>query len=158
MRTKPTPTALKILRGNPGKRPISRREPRPRLEPPLAPARFEHSAAALKHWHALAPTLTRLGLLTEVDGHAFAELCDYLADIDAARLELYASGPVVRTAEGTAVISPYYNVVLRASASAARLLAEFGLTPSARARIEVTVPHEDGDQLETYLTTPRRRA
>jgi len=34
----PTPTSLKILKGNPGKRPLNKKEPKPKLEIPTCPA------------------------------------------------------------------------------------------------------------------------
>ena len=49
---KPTPTALKLLRGNPGKRPINVDEPQPRpVESPGASPWLDETAAAL--WRTL---------------------------------------------------------------------------------------------------------
>src|SRR5439155_23962240 len=54
----PTPTALRILRGNPGRRPLPLNEPRAPLGPPPPPP--ELSTAALAEGNRLTPTLGSL--------------------------------------------------------------------------------------------------
>ena len=57
----PTPTHLKLLRGNPGKRPI-RPEPQPEQPPtPPEPPDFL-TGYAFDEWRRVAPELHRLGL------------------------------------------------------------------------------------------------
>lgn len=66
------PTNLKILRGNPGKRALNKNEPTPGGMP-NCPSHLDKMAK--KEWKRFAPILHRLGLLTEVDGPAFAAYC-----------------------------------------------------------------------------------
>jgi len=61
---RPTPTALKILRGNPGKRPLNQDEPQPPKGPVVKP---ELSAGADRVWDALAPVCEAMGTLTAAD-------------------------------------------------------------------------------------------
>jgi phage terminase small subunit len=70
----PTPTRLKILRGNPGCRPI-RPEPLPtRLEAiPEPPSHL--SPIAQEEWRRIVPQLVNLGLLTVVDLFPLAAYC-----------------------------------------------------------------------------------
>src|SRR5215831_17432794 len=67
---KPTPTALRILRGNPGRRPLNAREPKAAPATLTPPAWLKGLAVA--EWHRIAPVLHRLGILTEVDDIALA--------------------------------------------------------------------------------------
>ena len=70
---KPKPTALKLIDGNPGKRPIVGHEPRPPASRPTCPAHL--SASAKAEWKRLAGALNRIGLLTQVDRAALAAYC-----------------------------------------------------------------------------------
>lgn len=67
------PSELKLMNGNPGKRPIRDNEPRPKSIIPKMPKDIDRDAA--KTWKRLAPALHKLGLLTELDGDALAHLC-----------------------------------------------------------------------------------
>lgn len=67
------PTQLKSLTGNPGKRPLADNEPKPKAIIPKIPKELDK--VAVKAWKRLAPTLHKLGLLTEIDGDSFGNLC-----------------------------------------------------------------------------------
>src|SRR5262249_37411259 len=70
---RPKPTHLKLLQGNPGKRPYNANEPKPAPQVPSPP---EHlTEVALKEWNRLAELLGRIGLLTAIDRTAFAAYC-----------------------------------------------------------------------------------
>jgi hypothetical protein len=61
--SRPKPTALRILQGNPGKKALNKREPKPRVCIPPCPRHL--TPRAKSHWKAVAPKLARIGLLTE---------------------------------------------------------------------------------------------
>lgn len=71
---KPKPTKLKVLQGNPGKRKLPKNEPKPDPVIPDCPSHLD--AIAKKEWKRFAKVLDKLGLLTEIDGSAFAAYCD----------------------------------------------------------------------------------
>ena len=56
---KPKPTALKVLEGNPGKRPLNKKEPQPEKKAPAA--RHGWSRKAKKEWKRMAKTLEAMG-------------------------------------------------------------------------------------------------
>ena len=88
---KPSPTQLKLVRGNPGKRPIrAAGEPKPGHTLPEAPVHL--SARAKAAWGQIAPILSRMGVLTEADAVALELLCEAYADYSEARDELRAFG------------------------------------------------------------------
>ena len=70
---KPKPTKLKLIEGNPGKRPMNPREPRPALRVPTCPAHLCPSAKA--EWKRLAGQLYVLGILSDLDRSAMAAYC-----------------------------------------------------------------------------------
>lgn len=76
---KPTPTHLKILRGNPGKRPLPKNEIQPGGD--VVMPRFLKGRAA-KVWGEYAPELIRLKVLTSIDVHTFAIWCALTAEFE----------------------------------------------------------------------------
>src|SRR5580700_3724674 len=88
---KPTPTQLKVIRGNPGKRRLnSAGEPKPVRGQPVAPALLSEKARVA--WDQIAPMLDRMGVLTEADEMALQMLCEAYVDYIEAREELRAFG------------------------------------------------------------------
>ena len=67
---KPAPTYLKILKGNPGHRPLPRGEPMPASAPTCPPDFL--NAYAREEWARIGSELFRLGLLTKIDTSLFA--------------------------------------------------------------------------------------
>ncbi len=82
----PEPTALKLHRGNPGKRPLNQWEPQPLPVPPACPAHLD--ADAKKEWRRLVKILMRMRVLTEADGMALASLCQALSTMTKAQQKL----------------------------------------------------------------------
>jgi phage terminase small subunit len=70
---KPKPTALKLLKGNPGRRNLSK--PAPAFDPAKpSPPPFLNDDA-LQEWHRLIDILFKTGVMTETDRAAFAAYC-----------------------------------------------------------------------------------
>ena len=119
---RPQPTALKILRGNPGKRKPNKNEPVPPSGEVTKPA--DLSGAAGKVWDELAPVCLAMGTLTTADVRAFGTLC-----------ELQATFTAAAQVKGTAAFDARLE---RDTATALRpWVALFGLEPVSRARIQV---------------------
>lgn len=62
---RPKPTRMKLLTGNPGKRPMNESEPKPDAVIPDCPVQLGPVAQA--EWHRLAQELATLKLLTNLD-------------------------------------------------------------------------------------------
>jgi len=145
---RPKPRHLRLLQGNPGKRPLNAREPRPIPEIPSPP---EHlGEIALKEWNRLAELLLRLGLLTSIDRTAFAAYCTVYARWVESEEAVKKTGPVVRSPSGYPLISPYLVVANRALDQMRQYLIEFGLTPASRSRISVGESQQH-DSVEEFL-------
>lgn len=137
----PVPTALKLLRGNPGKRPINRNEPQPSREVTM-PDWLSPDAA--KHWPIVAKQLHDAGLLTAIDVTALGLYCEAFARWKDANARIVKYGTVVKSPNGYPLQSPYLAIANKAHEQMTKLLAEFGMTPSSRSRCSVAKPDNSG--------------
>ena len=145
---KPKPTHLRLLQGNPGKRPLNVNEPKPSLDIPNPP---EHlNEVGRKEWTRLAEQLQRLGLLTSVDWTAFAAYCTVFSRWVDAEEALKKTGPVVKSPSGYPIISPFYTVANQSLQQIRSYLTEFGMTPASRSRISLGNPGSK-DPMEDFL-------
>lgn len=139
--TKPKPTRVKELEGNPGHRAINRAEPKPDVAEPRA-LPYGVTKTARGFHKRYAPLLVRLGILTEADEAAFNLMSlHYGLAIDAAR-ELREAGLTVDGRDGPKK-HPLAQVFRDNSSSFRQYAGEFGMTPSARSRLSV----EDAEQM-----------
>jgi len=131
------------VRGNPGKRPTNENEPKPDLVLPEAAESVANHPRALAHWNLLAPKLSKLQILTEIDGGAFSALCTAYGrwqDAEAALLKYREKdqnhyGLMVGTTNGNKIQSPLVGTANKAMELYKSLATEFGGTPSSRSRI-----------------------
>jgi P27 family predicted phage terminase small subunit len=130
----PIPTALKILRGNPGKRPLNEDEPQLDVKIPERP---EHlMGVARDEWDRLAPLLVKMGVLTEVDYQALANLCETYATLIDAQEKLRATGILIHNKRtGVFQQNPLMGIINRCLKDCLAIQMQFGLTPSARCRL-----------------------
>jgi len=145
---RPKPTHLKLLQGNPGKRPINPNEPKPKVEIPPVPEHLTELAKA--EWNRIVEVLARLGLLTTLDRSGLAAYCTVYARWVEAEEALKKSGPVVKAPSDYPMISPYLVVANRALEQMRAYMIEFGLTPASRSRISVDANVED-DAFENWI-------
>jgi P27 family predicted phage terminase small subunit len=134
---KPTPTNLKLLRNNPGKRSINQKEPKPDGVPECP---GELSNDARKEWERIAPILLRMGLLTNADRAALAGYCSLYAEFIQAELAIRELGATFTTPNGHVQVRPEVSIRKHALAGLTPYLARFGLSPSDRAGMETTEP------------------
>lgn len=146
---KPKPTALKKLAGNPGKRKLNRREPRPAAGTPACPAWL--GAAARDEWRRVVPHLEQLGILTELDQAALACYCQAVDDAADARKQIEKEGTTFTTEKGYVGKHPAVSRFAEACARIKQFSAEFGFTPSSRSRITLPEPPAEPDPLDRML-------
>lgn len=149
---RPSPTALKQLRGNPGRRALNDREPTPT---PLAtevrpPAHLSKEARSL--WRSLTKQLADLRVLTGLDLPLLEVLVIHLGRHRSLAVQL-------RALEDAGQIDPsiasYQRALRREAEIVKSLAASFGLTPSDRTRLHV-VPL-DTDRSQTLLKFLNRK-
>lgn len=145
---KPKAPMLKLLQGNPGKRPLNKQEPQVPARMPQCPKHLHGEARA--EWKRLAPQLYELGLLTELDVAALSALCVTWALWTEAEQKLASEGLTVTGRGGAVRPSPWIAIASRAQRDMQLLAAEFGMTPTSRQRIRVTPP-PSADPFEELL-------
>ena len=154
---RPKPTALKLIDGNPGGRPLNDLEPQPVVGAPTCPAHLSPTAKA--EWKRLAQQLESLGIISQLDRAAFAAYCQaYARWVQAekaiakmAEKDQLTGGLMIKTSNGNAIQNPLVGIANKAMADMVRYAAEFGMTPSARSRINVEPPSENQDPAEAYF-------
>lgn len=146
----PKPTALKKLQGNPGKRALPAGEPQPHVggRAPSVPAWLDEDAKAI--WRRYARTMWELRLLTEIDVEAFAALCEATALYQTAVEMVRERGPVQESATGYTQKNGWMTVRDSALADMRALWKEFGMTPSARAGLNLE-PEKQEDDIGSFL-------
>jgi len=138
----PKPVALRVLHGNPGKRPLNGK-PQPPVEAPRCPKALNPEAR--KVWKRIVPQLKMMGVLASVDRDALVAYCRTYARWKAAEDFLEKHGEVypIRDEGGKVKCMMQFPQVAIARNLLQTLRAyqqEFGLTPSARSRIDITPP------------------
>lgn len=139
----PKPTALKIIAGNPGKRPLNKREPQPDILQDLAPPAHLTPAAA-EVWNEFAGKLSAVRVLTELDALALEMACNAIALYRQA-IQQMDGNQVAMTRDGGLAKSPWVAVQAEAYKQAIALLRDFGMTPAARSRVIAKASDDDGD-------------
>ena len=151
---KPTPTALKLVKGNPGKRAINKKEPKPKREIPSCPAHLKDAAKVA--WGRLSVMLDRIGVLTEADAYALERACACYAELLELQTLVDRDGLTYSTTStaGETVIKGNPAVAMLADADRRfkGYLVEFGLTPAARSKVKVD-GSEQKDELDEFFGT-----
>jgi P27 family predicted phage terminase small subunit len=137
---RPKPTRLKVLMGNPGKRPMNANEPRPEVAIPECPA--ELGSVARREWDRMAHQLASLRILTQLDRAALAAYCGAYAMWAEATEAIQKYGTMVKSPSGYPVQSPYVAIANRQAEIMMRIASEFGFTPASRSRIAAPQPPE----------------
>ena len=143
----PKPSGLRILEGNPARRPLPTNEPRPLPGEPDIPSYLDNDARA--EWKRIVPILLGMRVLTAADGTALGNLCQAVSLLKQAHHTLQqatqggGSGLLMKTPSGYVQQSPLIGIINGQVEIINRISREFGLTPSSRIRLEATEPIMD---------------
>jgi len=145
-----TPAALKLLRGNPGKKTLTADVNPPAVkEPYQVPAWLSKDARVV--WIKVAPELAKLNLLTIVDLEPLAIYCQAVSDVITITKILNKDGPIKGSRK-----HPAWNARNEAIATVHRYAQEFGFTPGARTKVTGT-PQGATDLLDAYLNKKKEK-
>lgn len=149
------PTSIKVLEGNPGKRPLNLDDGiKPKLSIPSPPKHL--GIEARKEWKRITPELEQLGLISNLDRAALALYCQAAGRLY--ELETAFQGQVHRlmaerkldysdavyeashavTPSGYAQQSVIVQLIKSHREQLNRYLAHFGLSPAVRSRVQAT--------------------
>ena len=130
----PKPTALKLLAGNPGHRPLNLSEPKP-TGIPTCPRHLDKEAKA--EWKRISAELIKLGLLTSIDRAALSGYCCAYSRWVTAEAQIAQFGLVVKAGKsGYPIPSPFVGIANVALDHMRKFCIEFGLTPSSRSKVQ----------------------
>ncbi|CAI0854032.1 phage terminase small subunit P27 family [Serratia fonticola] len=155
-----TPTHLRLVRGNPSKRAINKNEPKPPTGVPPTPKHFDKQG---KYWFKrMAEELDALGVMSQLDGRALELLveayteyrhhCDTL-DREGYTYAVYSEDDGdERKDREIRMIKPHPAAMMKADAwkRIRAMLAEFGMTPASRSKVNATAP-DAVDPLADFL-------
>jgi P27 family predicted phage terminase small subunit len=130
---RPKPTSLKLLTGNPGRRPLNYTEPRPEASVPSCPD--ELGETARREWNRLVGERASLKLPTNFDRAALAAYCCAYALGAEATEATQKFRVMIKSPSGYPVQSPYVSVANRQAEIMMRIASEFGFTSASRSRI-----------------------
>jgi len=142
---KPTPTTIKVLTGNPGKRKVPEGEPVPDSNLPTPPSHLD--PYAVEEWERLAQAMHDLGILYDVDRAVFGAYCAAYSRWRTAEEAMQrrvmkcggdpTSALILMTKSENFIQNPLVGIANKAASDMVKYAAEFGLTPSARARLAI---------------------
>lgn len=146
----PEPTALKLLKGNPGKRAINHAEPQPaKATSRRVPTSLPPAGKTL--WKVLVPELERLNLLTKIDDATLHGAClNYARALQAGAL-VKKQGLTIVTDKGFVIQHPAVSIERNSWQAWLRFATQFGLTPSARSSIHIKPTEPTTDSTADFL-------
>ncbi len=147
-----TPTHLRLVRGNPSKRPINDKEPKPAKGVPPTPKYFDKRG---KYWFKkIAEELDALGVMSQLDAKALELLVEayveYRHHCDVLDVEGYTynttsmTGEKIKKAHPAAVMKADVWKRIRA------MLGEFGMTPATRSKVNAQGIEKE-DPMDAFL-------
>jgi P27 family predicted phage terminase small subunit len=150
----PKPTALKLLEGNRGHRPINENEPQPTQGAPSCPLWL--NSMAKTEWKRIVPELDAIGMLSVVDRVALTAYCQAYArwrKAETAIQDSFIYDFMDKDFKMKRVKKPEVQIAIDSLNQVKAFCVEFGLTPSSRSRISVLPKKDSGDPLDKYLGT-----
>lgn len=133
---KPTPSKVVSIKGNPGKRKRSKKEPVLPPSYPKPPSILCKEAAA--HWEIVCKQLFDAKVMTDLDIDALMMYCEAYARWIDAHDQVRTYGVVIEAPSGYLYQSPYLSIANNAFVQMKSILVEFGMTPSSRTRVQTT--------------------
>lgn len=134
------PTAIKVLNGNPGGRPLNKNEPTPEpstVEGTKPPEYLD--AAGVKEWDRILPILLRMRVMTEGDYQLLITWCIHTSILAKSYGELKKQGLIIESKKTHSLQqNPLLIVVNKSTELVLKIAKEFGLTPSSRTGLEVS--------------------
>jgi P27 family predicted phage terminase small subunit len=129
---------MRVIEGNPSRRPLPENEPQPVVPIKLADAPEYLTENAKQEWGEIGPPLHRLGLLTEIDLPVFEMYCLARGNVVAATEEMKSTTMTITTDKGNEVQNPIIGILNRSIEISLKLATEFGMTPSSRSKVTAT--------------------
>jgi len=140
--TRKKSSRLKLLSGNPGKRPV---KDEPKFTPANETPPDSLDEIGKGEWNRIAPELREAGVLTKMDEKILWCYCDEFSTAEQCVIKLHEQGLMIRRTSRSKVLTPnpYLAIKVKSFAVLKSLAVELGLTPSSRSRISVVPTNQD---------------
>jgi P27 family predicted phage terminase small subunit len=150
---KPQSAAMKKHRGNPGRRPLSEE---PAFEVlPLTPPEWL-GGEALAEWNLVSDPLQKNNLVSGIDRAVLVSYCEAWGSYSQACIDVQKYGAVLTSEKtGQKYLSPYLNAKSMAEKQMRACVAELGMSPSSRTRINVSPPEKIDDAKSQFCGGPK---
>lgn len=147
MGRRPSPTVLKLAKGERRPSRVNYAEPDMPAPASIAPPKGL-SGPGLREWTAQITLLTQRGVLTESDLTGFQDYCLALTDLRSYETKAKRAGLELAIAKG------YFGAVIKLRAQVNQLRQQCGLTPSSRSTIKAAAARKPGvaNTTERYLS------
>ncbi len=139
---------MKELEGNPGKRAVNKKEPKPIVAIPECPQHLVGPART--EWKRATVELATLKIISKVDRAALTAYCMAWGQLVQASNKLKKEGEVIISDKGGMYQNPWVAIRNRAMDQVVKISAEFGMTPASRARVKTEEPDAE-EELEKML-------
>lgn len=147
---KPTPTVLRILRNNPGKRPVNTEEPKPNQLDLACPDELSDPVAQVEWKRTVVPAI-ELGLVTLSDRTAAIAHCELWATW---RSQLEAAGKhahvVAAGKHGYPMPNPARMMANKTLQLLMKVDAELGFTAVSRSRVKTEGPRKRNSKVDRF--------
>ncbi len=154
--TKPTPTTILKLHGTYRSDRRSDSEPEPDLCIPDRPKWL--TGDARKEWERITPILHQMRCISDADLTMVAAYCfEWGLYVRLCRKLKKISSLTDTTTNGNEILSPLYNVRNAALKNWRSIATEFGLSPSARSRINIEGRGEKEGEFRGMVKRPGRK-
>ena len=128
---KAKPTALKLIEGNPGNRPINEHEPAPpKVYNPDAPEGF--TSVQIAKWDEVVGKLGKIRILTELDLDSVEIYVREWVNYHVALADVADRGKLLQLASGGVMWNPQWTQLKHSQSVCRSIMSEFGMTPSTR--------------------------
>jgi P27 family predicted phage terminase small subunit len=164
----PKPTELKVLEGTFRPDRAAKNPIKPEIPSSVPEPSSWLDSTAKKEWRRLAPTLHRLGLLSTSDMAAFESYCEaysgFVQCVKAIKKHGMTHEHTNKNGSTNIVARPEVGMKQKYMQIIRAFCSEFGLSPSARVRMEMPHPGDDGkknakeaDKFDQYLDGKKKR-
>lgn len=147
--SKPKASVVKLITGNPGRRPLNDREARPSVVIPGPPMMLK--GEALREWKRVTKLLAEVGLIAKLDRAIIAGYCQAWSRWTECERMLETTGMIVKAPNGYPMYSPYLAAANKALEQLRQFSEQIGLSGSSRSRIKANEPLGATDPAESFL-------
>lgn len=143
------PTSIKIIRGNPGCRPLNQNEPTPPPADLTPPPSLQEVGIA--KWNEVTQLLTRMGVFTQADRSTIERYCLIHEQWVVVAAHVRQHGMTQLTNTGYSQLTAEGTLFRSLPADLLKIEREFGMTAAARSSLKVQDAAGPADPLEAYI-------